>query len=211
VSPEPNGNPWSLDARIMVRPAREYQLLRDSPSAPGLRAGIRRPLFLALAMGAIVSLITVNGLTMRLAGSGAIAWSFVPLVEGLALAAVLFRRRKGTPFPVLLDRFFAGHAPWTLLMIAIAAMMAFVPPKYVWDLLTGPYLLAAALVVLWSAYVDYCFFRYLVAARRAAAMRDVAVLRLLTWPIVFWIFAVPGGTPADMSQEVAEAIRELIH
>jgi hypothetical protein len=194
----------------MMRPARAFRFLGDQPGEGGLRVACRRPVFVALVLGAMVSLIASSGLTIRIAGPAAVSWCFVPVAEALALAAVTWRRRKGVLLSVLLDRFFAGHAAWTLLLIVTAGTLAFVPPAMVWRLLTGVCLWTAALVVVWSAYVDLCFFRFVVGAGRAAAVRDVAVLRLLTWTVVFWIFAVPAGTPRAMAQEIAEVLAEVI-
>ena len=60
----------------------------------------------------------------------------MPLVETLALLAIVWRPRRRAPLPVLIDTFFAGHGAWTLFVIAIAATMATVSPDSWWFLLT---------------------------------------------------------------------------
>ena len=50
------------------------------------------------------------------------------------------------------------------------------------------------------AYIDFQFFRIVLGASRAAAVRDVIVNRVVTWTIVFGIFAVPGSMPWSSSR-----------
>src|SRR5262245_62065856 len=112
---------WSLDALVMLRPARAFRSLAEHGGECGWRTAVRRPLFLALVLGSLASLLATGGLGIRVVATSALAWSFVPSVEALALAALTWRRRKD--LPVLIDRFFAGHAPWTLLLVAIAGVL----------------------------------------------------------------------------------------
>ena len=177
---------------------------------PGIATAFRRPLFVALVLGCGVSLLATGTATIRLAGPASIYWAFVPLVETLALLAIVWRPRRRAPLPVLIDTFFAGHGAWTLFVIAIAATMATVSPASWWFLLTRVWIAIAGLVIAWSAYIDYCFFRRILGASPIDACRDVAVDRLLTWTVVFWIFAVPAPDPWTFVREVVGAVEELL-
>jgi hypothetical protein len=64
-------------------------------------------------------------------------------------------------------------------------------------------------VILWSAYIDFWFFRTMLSANRAAAIRDVLVQRLLTWTAVFLVFAVEAWTPGALVRELVEAFKEM--
>jgi hypothetical protein len=64
-------------------------------------------------------------------------------------------------------------------------------------------------VIAWSACIDFWFFRTVLGASPAGAVRDVIVNRLVTWTIVIGIFAVPGSMPWSVVREVIEAVREL--
>lgn len=168
----------------------------------------RGPLFVAFVLGCVASLIATGMLTLRIVVPAAMYWSYVPVTEVLVLAAVTWRRRRLVPFPIAVDTFFAGHAAWTLFLILVAAMLAFLPPEFGWGRLK--LLLYAGIgVIAWSAYVDFRFFRSIFRASRAAAARDVVVSRLLTWTIVFAVFAVHGTSPWGVAQEIVEAVHEL--
>jgi hypothetical protein len=194
----------------MVHPARAFRSLNEFFGNASFAVGFRRPAIVLLVLAAMASLLATNGLTGRIALPAAFSWCFVPAAEVLALAAVTWRRRRALPLSILIDRFFAGHGTWTLVLIVASGILASVPPGMVWWLLTGPCLWAALLVIIWSAYVDYCFFRFVIGAGRAAAGRDVVVIRLMTWTVVVWIFAVPGATPWAVMNEIAEAVAAVM-
>jgi len=201
---------WSLDARVLVRPAREFQSLASERTAAGVRPtfwiALRRPLLLTVVLASVVSLLASSVATLRLVAPTAIYWSFVPVVEILALAIVVWRRRGSRGLPSLIDAFFAGHAAWALFLLAVGATMAIASPQQWWFLITRPAIVGVVLVTGWSAYVDVCFFRYICGARLARAVGDAVLHRLIAWTLIFWIFAVPRPTPFGVIQEIIEAI-----
>lgn len=205
---------WSLDARALVRPARTFQELAATQQPGSVRStfwtAARRPLFLSLVLGCVISLIGAGVATIRLIGTTAIYWSFLPLIEILALALVVWRRRGSWSFASLVDAFFVGHAAWTLLLLLAGAVMAVTPPQHWWFIITRLAVVAIVLVVGWSAYVDVCFFRYICGTTLASAVRSAALYRVIVWILIFWIFAVPEGTPLGVIQEIVEAITEVL-
>lgn len=200
----------SLDAWVMSSPTRAFRYVASQPVGHGIWLAARRPLFLAVVLGCVVSLLASGTLTARLVASASVYWACVPVIEVLALAAVIWRRRQRTSLPTAIDTFFAGHGPWTLCLIGIAATLASVPPLLGWKLLTTVCVGATALVIIWSACIDFCFFRQVFGASRGAAIRDAVVQRLITWTAVFAIFAVQAITPRSITQELAEALKEVL-
>ena len=205
--------PWSLDTRVLVRPGRTFQsLAAHGPSRPrpGLWLAARRPLFVLFVLACTGSLVATSVASLRLIAPLPVYWVFVPLIEILALAVVVRRRREGRALPQLIDTFFAGHAPWTLFLLFVAGVFAITSPASWWFLLTRPVLLGLLLVVCWSIYVDVCFFRHFCGAPLSRAIRDVALNRLIAWLLIIWIFAVPEPTPFGVFPEIAEAILEVM-
>jgi len=187
----------SIDARLMLQPARTFKELadrRDDPHRSGWWTTCRRPLFIALVLSCMVSLLASGALTLRFVPSAFVYWASIPFVEALALVVVLRRRRARLTLPVAIDLFFAGHGPWTALLIAIGATLSLLPPQAGWTLLLRLWVPIAIAVILWSAYIDFCFFRSVTGASRASATRTVALLRVLTWTAVIAIFAAPSMT-----------------
>jgi hypothetical protein len=134
----------------------------------------------------------------------------VPMVEALGLVALIGHRRRQVPLMRAIDVFFAGHAPWTLLLIAITGLLVSVPLAYSWMILTRTAMAGIALVAGWSAYIDFCFFRAMFGASRRAALRDLVVLRAITWVIVFAVLAAPEFTPSGLAREISEAVQEVL-
>ena len=199
----------SLDAWVMVAPRRAFQFAAAHRHGSGLWLAVRRPLFVAVVLGSMVSMLASGLLTARIALSATTYWTFVPIAETLALLLVAGRRFGRGSLAAAIDTFFAGHGPWTLFIIAVTGVLTFVPAALWWTLLTGWLLVAMLVVMLWSAYIDFWFFRTVLSASRAAAIRDVLVQRLLTWTAVFLIFAVEAWTPGALFRELAEAFKEI--
>ena len=200
---------WSLDARVLVRPSAAYLAAVDRAARPGLWTAIRRPLFVALVLGCAMSMLASSVLTARLALPTALYWSFVPLVETLTLLPLARRRRAGVPPSVLIDVFFAGHGAWTLTLIVLGLTMNIVSPALWWFLITRVWLVAAGVVIAWSVYVDYWFWRHYLRATPGQALGRLAIHRAVVWLFVFCFFALPIATPGELAAEISEAIGEI--
>jgi len=186
---------WSVDARVMARPARTFGALAVGPVSTrdgGWWVGARRPLALAVICGCVMSLASTGTLTVRLVGPATVYWAFLPLVELLAFLALVAPRRRRPALPRTIDAFFAGHGPWTLLLLGVASSWAFLPPQRAWELLITVWAWAALPVIVWSARIDFCFYRSMLGASRWSALRDLLVWRLLVWTAVLMVFAWPS-------------------
>lgn len=204
-------SPWSLDAWALVRPATAFQFIAAHPAAgSNARLLFGRPLFVAFVIGCVVSLVGTGTLTARMVIPATAYFSFVPVLEVVVFAAVAWRRTSRVPFAVAIDAFFTGHVAWTLLLIGIAASLAVSPPQAWWPLLMHIVLPAMVVVLGWSVYTDYCFYRIVMGSPRATAVRTLVFSRVITWIVVFVIFALPVLTPAEFVREVIAAVREVL-
>ena len=149
----------SSDAWVMLTPRSAYRTLTRQPTTTGgIWLAVRRHLFLAFLLGCTISLITSEGLSWRLAGSAAIYWSFVPLVEAGALIALAGRNRTGLSLPRMIDLFFSGHGPWSLWLIGLSAIWSFFPPARAYALTSPAWLIGGGLVAIaWSAWISVFF------------------------------------------------------
>jgi len=197
----------------LVRPARVFQALVGERNAGPVRStfwmAVRRPVFLTLVIACVVSLLATSVATLRLVGPTALYWSFVPVVEILALTIVLWSRRNSQTLASLVDVFFVGHAAWTLFLLLFGAALALSPPQHWWFLVTRPAIAGIVLAAGWSAYVDVCFFRYVCGATLSSAIGSAALFRVIAWIVFFWIFAVPEPTPLGVIQELVAAFKDL--
>ncbi len=130
-----------------------------------------------------MALITSSRLTLRLVAPATIYWSFVPLLEIVSLAAVTWHKRRIISLTRSVDLFFMGHAPWSLWLIAFAAVWAFVPPiqVFAWTAKGWIWYDSALIVAAWSAYIDFWFFRCVLEETPVTAGRDLLLQRLICW------------------------------
>jgi hypothetical protein len=144
---------------------------------------IRRPLFLLFVCGCVVSLWTSGRFSIRLVADGMVSFAFIPVFQVLSFA-VAYRLASGdTRVAPAADRFFAGDRPWLIWLLLFAALRVFLtpmqagaPPWPFWRAVQ----LAIALVILWSARVDYAFFQR-TAPGTPDAIRSLIVQRAISW------------------------------
>ncbi|HLW88282.1 MAG TPA: hypothetical protein VKR57_07290 [Terriglobales bacterium] len=181
----------SPDIWIMLRPGAGYQrLVRQGAGSKGWAAA-QRPLFIVLALGCLVSLVTAGGLSLRLFAAGAVNALFVPLLE-IAVLAGLWRGRRRMPFAQTVDLFFMGHGPWVLYLLIFSAIWAFASPVHAFALTARWMWLLLGVMMFWSVGIDFCFLRYVLGESDAQAGWKLVVLRVITWSVGLEIFG--GGS-----------------
>ncbi|MGA7379451.1 MAG: hypothetical protein WBX03_01255 [Terriglobales bacterium] len=181
----------SPDVWVMLRPGEAYPWLARQGAGEGTWGAAQRPLFMVLLLGCLVSLVTAGSVSLRLLAAGAISGLFVPLLE-IGVLAGLWRGRRTSSFPRAVDLFFMGHGPWVVYLLIFSAIWAFASPILAF-VLTGRWMwFLLGVVFLWSAYVDFCFMRYVLRERRSRACAKLLVLRVITWGIGLEIFG--GGS-----------------
>lgn len=179
----------------MSRPLAAFQRLVNAPRISGIWTALKRPLLLAFLAGCMVSLVTSQRLTLRLVAGGTINACIILLAQIAVLAAV-FRRNRTISFSQSIDIFFAGFGPWSLWMICFSTVWAFasVDDAFLW---AGPrtILFSAGFVALWSAYIDFCFFRSVLHRTPARAAWDLLLQRAISWIIAILIFGAGPLVP----------------
>jgi hypothetical protein len=186
----------SPDAWVMLQPRSAFTTLARQPVRDGIWLAVRRPLLLAFVIGCTISLLTSAGLTLRLTGGATIYWSFVPLAEIVALGATSLRNSEGVSRTRAIDLFFTGHGPWCLWLIGLGAIWSFFPPARAFEL-TSPLWLygTTSVVVVWSVWIDFCFFRVVIGRSRSSVWSGLLLQRLISWSLVIAIFGAPAILP----------------
>jgi hypothetical protein len=127
--------------------------------------------------------MTSGRLSLRLAAPAALYWSFVPLLQIAALAVVWPWKGSKVSFARAIDCFFASQDPWSLWLCAFAAIWALIPPVRVFSWTQNPWFwYAPAMAVgLWTAWLDYGFFRSISQRSFLRACCDLAMERAIVW------------------------------
>jgi hypothetical protein len=186
---------WSPDARVTFRPSQTYRALAQAPGDSGKWVFVRRPLFLAIFLACMVSLMASQRLTLRLVVTGCLNMSFIPLVEIAGLRAVWCRER-GLSFSRTLDLCFMSHGPWILWLLAYASVWAFASPDHAFFWTAPRYIWPTfILAILWSAGIDYCFLRQIFRRNGTQAAFDLFLQRAISWTLGILIFGVNPLAP----------------
>lgn len=179
----------------MLRPSRVYLQLQNEAIEDDWRLAARRPLFVAILMGCMVSLLASERLTLRLIVGGAISATFILLTQVGALALVRRSDSLVSRFRTV-DLFFAGYGPWSLWMAGMSAAWAFASPAHALAWAGLPTILASAsLVALWSACIDFCFFRSVLELTPTAAFVSLLLQRTVSWGLALIIFGQGAIAP----------------
>lgn len=184
----------------MFRPKAAYAHLAAHP-ASGRWLPWRRPLLVALILGCTISLITSRSLTLRLAASGTVTWSFVPLLEIGSLAAIWRHRPRLISRSRAVDLFFTGHGPWSFWLIGFGAFWSSVSQS---DFSTATeyfWLGSVPVMLLWSGYIDFCFLQGVLGRSRTRAIRDLLLQRAICWGAGILIFGY-GSLWADIVERL---------
>lgn len=196
------GAPMSPELAVMRAPMRGYaRLVNDTsfltwgsaprrslagalcpPCATALIA-LRRPALVAVILGAAMAIGATGHVTLSLWASTTACWSFATAIQlAVALAVIGVPARRVTGVARGLDLFFAGHAPWSLWLLAFAAWTVVVPPLE--QLHFSRYTNLTALIPLaWTARLVYAFHVQVLRCAPWTALRRTLLHQALTWGI----------------------------
>ena len=122
-------------------------------------------------MGCVVSLLESGALDPARVALSSLTWTWAPLLQIASLAVVWKAAPRPTPFRLAVDRFFAGNTCWWLFLLAFAVGHS-AASETVW-------LAIAAAIALWSAFIDYRFFRGTLAS--SSPLRDLLLQKAAAW------------------------------
>jgi hypothetical protein len=175
----------------MLRPALGFKRLVELPEAKTWNS-LRRPLLVGLMSGCMFSLWASQRLTLRHLVDGTLNGSLLLFGQFIAMAFV--RRGTTISYSRAIDLYFSGFGPWLVWMIGMSAVWAFAPMQaFVWAGLRT-ILISVSLVVLWSAYIDFQFFRQVFKRSAMRAAWDLLQHRVVSW-LIFMVIFGSGASP----------------
>ncbi len=180
----------------MVSPGETYARLARSHGRGTVLTALRRPLVVAVALGVSEAISATGHVTPSLVASTVLSWSFVVFLQaaiGIGLIAGAARRTVG--LARALDLYFAGHAPWSLWLLAVAAWA----PSPLGRPLT-PMLVVAVVPLALTARIVSAFFREVLEMDPREAFARTIAQQAMTWASFLILF----GTAVDWMPRVLE-------
>jgi len=186
----------SPEILLMVSPRHTYAALARVPGRLTLLTALRRPLLVAIVLGVSAAMGGTGRVTPALVLSTTLCWIFVVgLQVAIALTLIAGPARRTVGLGRALDLYFAGHAPWSLWMLAAVAWA----PSPIGRPLT-PVLVAAAVPLILTPRILAAFFREVLELDPRDALVRTAAQQVLTW----LTFGVLYGTAVALVPRVVE-------
>lgn len=154
----------------------------------GRLGALQRPVFIALLVGTLLALTSTGRITLGLVLAVAACWSFVPAIQAFAGFAVIARSPHRTVGRAqALDLLFAGHAPWSLWLLAVAARIAWLdaPASF-----SGAFLATAWIPLAWRCVIVFAFCRSVLLESRRGALLRTAAHQAIVWSLGIGVLAV---------------------
>ena len=185
----------SAEIRLMVSPGATYASLARVSGRVTTLTAIRRPLVVTLVLGVSTAIGATSHVTPALLLSTTLCWIFVVALQAaIALVLIAGPARRTVGLARALDLYFAGHAPWSLWMLAMAAWGPALGRPFM------PMAIAAAVpLVLTPRILAACFREVLEMDPRYAVARTV-VQQVMTWVT----FVILFGTAVQIVPRILE-------
>jgi len=150
---------------------------------------LRRPLVVLIVIATAVPIMAVQRITLGLLASSIASFGFVVLIQMVVGAAVIASARsRRAALPRALDLWFAGHVPYSLWLLTVAAAFSVAP----WASL-DLFIALAAIPAAWTAVIVAAFCRQVLGSSTAGARWRAAAHFIVMWAIALELVALSAG------------------
>lgn len=186
----------SPELGLLLSPRETYARLARAPRQGTILTALRRPLLIAIVLGVSTAMSATGRVTPSLVLSTTLCWSFVVVLQAvIALALIAAPARRTVGLARALDLFFAGHAPWSLWMLAAAAWA----PSPIGLPLT-PVVVAAGVPILLTPRIVKVFFQEVLEMDPRDAFARAALQQAISWGVALALF----GTAVALVPRILE-------
>ena len=189
VEAEPSRAVLSSEVRIALAPDKTYRELVAVNEPVRVWRMLHRPLIVLVVIATAVPIMAVQRITVALFASSIASFGFVVLIQmavGAGIIASAGTRRAS--MTRALDLWFAGHVPYSLWLLAVAAAFAGLPWASL-DLLIALAIIPAA----WTTVIVAAFCRNVLGTSRAGARWRAAAHFIVVWAIALELVALAAG------------------
>ena len=180
----------------MMSPGETYARLARARSRGTILTAVRRPALVALVFGVATAMASTGRVTPELLAATTLSWLFVVVLQAaIALPLIAAPARRTVGLTRGIDLYFAGHAPWSLSLLAAAAWGPSPVGRPLW-----PIFVAAAAALLLTARIVAAFFREVLELDPRHAVIRAAAQQAVTW----LVFVALYGTAVALAPRVLE-------
>jgi hypothetical protein len=188
--------PVSAELRLILGPRTTYAALARVADRGSPWSAVRRPLLVAIVLGASGAIAATGHVTPSLLLSMTACWSVVVVLQmAIALSLIARPAQRTVGLARALDLFFASHAPWSLWLLAAAAWAPSAGGRPLWPLLA-----AAVVPLALTPPMIAAFFREVLEMDPRHAAARTAAHQAITWTL----FLVLAGSAVQIWPRVLE-------
>lgn len=194
---------FSIDLSIALSPDQTFErLVANTGPAPG-RSLIARLCLILLTIAIVVPVTAVQRVTASLVAVAAMSWSFVVVTQvAVAVGVIVSSRERRIDLLQALDLWFAGHLPYSLWMLGVAALAENS------HLIHLTFLGATALVPsAWTAWIVAAFCRRALGNSPPTARRRAAAHQAIIWATGLGYAALTTGGWYQVTGSVSRLLK----
>ena len=179
----------ATEVHIALSPDSTYRALVTDDERVAAWRMLRRPLVVLIVIATAVPIMAVQRITLGLLASSIASFGFVVLIQMVVGAALIASARsRRAALPRALDLWFAGHVPYSLWLLTVAAAFSVAP----WASL-DLFIALAAIPAAWTAVIVAAFCRQVLGSSTAGARWRAAAHFIVMWAIALELVALSAG------------------
>jgi hypothetical protein len=182
---------WSDDVAVALAPAATYARLLDDDAPSRWTPVVARAAFASLLVGTAVAIMATGRVTIPLVLTGALFWMFVPMLQ-LLMGAVLAWSApfRAVAMPRALELWMLAHAPWSLWLLAVAAIVSLGSAPFLGSELV---ILSGLVPVVWTSIIVRAYCVAVLRLGRPAARWRIFAHQLMVWSAIVIFGLLTGG------------------
>lgn len=191
----------STELRLALAPADTYRRLIESRADTTWRAALAPVPFSLLVIGSFAAIMATRRVTVGLVVTTAASWSFALFLQACAASALIASsHHRPVSARRAFELFFLAHAPWSLWMLAVMALVVVWNPHTSFELI----LVSALLPLGWTAVIVTAFCRTVLGTTADGARLRMTVhqacivgiiLSYVAWAAGGWMRVVEAVAP----------------
>ncbi len=179
----------ATDVHVALSPDSTYRALVTDDERVAAWRMLRRPLVVLIVIATAVPIMAVQRVTLGLFASSIASFGFVVLIQMVVGAALIASARsRRAALPRALDLWFAGHVPYSLWLLTVAAAFSVAP----WASL-DLFIALAAIPAAWTAVIVAAFCRQVLGSSTGGARWRAAAHFIVMWAIALELVAWSAG------------------
>jgi hypothetical protein len=200
IDAEPARSIFSTEVQIALAPDTTYRALVAADEDVGVWRMLRRPLIVLVVIATAVPTMAVQRVTLALFAWSIASFGFVVAIQMLVGVVIIASvRSRRVSISRAIDLWFAGHVPYSVSLLVVAAVFAATPYASLDGLIA-----LAVFPAAWTAVIVAAFCRQVLGTGASGARWRATAHFVAIWSIAFEIVALSAGGWFQIARSVTK-------